>query len=42
MTVQNGPEYIYDGDTFHTETPKTHYQVARMALEFASTYIDGE
>lgn len=41
VTVMNGPEYVYDADTFHMEARKTHAQVARLAYEFASARIDG-
>lgn len=41
VTVMNGPEYVYDGETLRTGLPKTHKQVARMAFEFASERIDG-
>jgi len=40
ITVRNGPEYVYDNDTLHTGTPKTHAEVARTAFIFASAKID--
>lgn len=41
VTVQNGPEYVVDGEELRTGTPKTHAQVARMAYEFACERSDG-
>lgn len=40
ITVQNGPVFVYDNDTLHTGTPKTHAEVARTAFTFASAKID--
>lgn len=42
VTVVNGPEYVYDNDTLHTGTPKTHAQVARLAAEFAWGRMGGD
>lgn len=42
VSVQNGPEYILDGDELRTGTPKTHAQVARLAYDFAADRCDGE
>lgn len=42
ITVSNGPDYVYDSDTLHTGTPKTHAEVARIASTFASAKIDEE
>lgn len=41
VTVMNGPEYVYDNDVMYVGGTKTHRQVAREAVNFASEMIDG-
>jgi hypothetical protein len=41
VTVQNGPEYVVDGEELRTGTAKTHAQVARIAYDFACERSDG-
>jgi hypothetical protein len=42
VTVLNGPHYIFDNANLHTGTPKTHREVAEMAVDFADEEIDRE
>jgi len=41
VSVENGPVFEIDGEELRTGTPKTHEQVARMAVEFAWARMDG-
>jgi len=40
VSVANGPIWVYDNETLHTTSPKTHASVARLAAEFASEEIN--
>ena len=42
VSVMNGPEYVMDREELRTGTPKTHRQVARMAVEFAWARMEGD
>ena len=42
VSVQNGPVWVLDNDTLTTGTPKTHAEVARMAVEFAWAQMEEE
>jgi hypothetical protein len=36
VSVESGGTFLYDNEILHTETPKTHEEVAYLAADFAS------
>lgn len=42
VTVENGPEYVFDNETINTGPDSTHEDVALIAYAFASRKVDWE